>query len=343
MIFPKKNIAIIGSGWYGCHISSYLLSLNQNIKIFDKSEGFFSGASGSNQNRLHLGLHYPRCSKTRFYSKNGFKTFKKTYPSLSKKIDKNYYGIHKYKSILDFHTYKAILMADKINFRELDDNSFFKFENLSGLIECDEEYIDHEKSKKYFENNLINFFEGNFNVDDDNKKKLQKSFDLVIDCSWGGVNNRQDDNIFYESCLFLIYESKIDKKIGLTVMDGNLFSLYPFKDNLYSLTSVKELPLSTHKSQKEAIDFGHSFIANKKFLEEKINRFEKEILDVFPSFKNNFKFCYPKTSFKTKFKSPLDSRLVKYFRKGNFLSIYAGKIDTVFYAEPIVRKAVFNE
>ena len=126
-------------------------------------------------------------------------------------------------------------------------------------------------------------------------------------------------------------------------MDGNLFSLYPFKENLYSLTSVKELPLSIHKSQKEAIDFGSSFILDKNLLESKINKFETEIMDVFPSFKDNFKFCYPKTSFKTKFKSSIDSRLVKFFCNNNFLSIYAGKIDTIFYAEPIVRKAVFDE
>ena len=40
-----------------------------------KKKDIFNGASGYNQNRLHLGFHYPRSKKTRIQSKVGFYKF----------------------------------------------------------------------------------------------------------------------------------------------------------------------------------------------------------------------------------------------------------------------------
>ena len=60
----KKKIAIIGAGWFGCYIGYELIKSGYDIKIFEKEKNIFLGASGFNQNRLHLGFHYPRSYKT---------------------------------------------------------------------------------------------------------------------------------------------------------------------------------------------------------------------------------------------------------------------------------------
>lgn len=54
------NIAIIGAGWFGCLIADELLKRNYKVRIFERENEIFNNASGNNQNRLHLGFHYPR-------------------------------------------------------------------------------------------------------------------------------------------------------------------------------------------------------------------------------------------------------------------------------------------
>ena len=71
----EKKVLIIGAGWFGCH----LLKLKQKkifFKNFEKTI-VFSSQSGFNSNRLHMGFHYPRASKTRHQCVNGFVNFKK--------------------------------------------------------------------------------------------------------------------------------------------------------------------------------------------------------------------------------------------------------------------------
>ena len=89
----KIKIAIIGSGWFGCHIGLKLKKKNFNVKIFEKGNDIFFNSSGNNTNRLHLGFHYPRSIKTREMSYKGYKRFVKEYPKLSSKINENIYAI----------------------------------------------------------------------------------------------------------------------------------------------------------------------------------------------------------------------------------------------------------
>jgi len=56
----SKNIIIIGGGWYGLY-SALLLQNNYNVIVVEKNSDIFDNSSNYNQNRLHLGYHYPRC------------------------------------------------------------------------------------------------------------------------------------------------------------------------------------------------------------------------------------------------------------------------------------------
>ena len=70
---------IVGAGWYGCHIASLLVKNNKEILIIDKANDFFTGSSSKNQNRLHLGFHYPRSMETIHECKYGYEQFVKKY------------------------------------------------------------------------------------------------------------------------------------------------------------------------------------------------------------------------------------------------------------------------
>ena len=93
----KIRIAVIGAGWFGCHIG-YKLSQNKfKVEIFEKENDIFRNASGNNTNRLHLGFHYPRSYTTRKMSFEGYKKFITQYPKLSKPLKNNIYVIAKSK------------------------------------------------------------------------------------------------------------------------------------------------------------------------------------------------------------------------------------------------------
>ena len=103
------KIAIIGAGWMGSHISYILNKKGCDIKIFESANKIFSGMSGYNTNRLHMGYHYPRSLITRKQSFNGYKNFIKFYPGLYKKITNNYIAIANKGTRVNFKDYKKMI------------------------------------------------------------------------------------------------------------------------------------------------------------------------------------------------------------------------------------------
>ena len=106
----SKRIAIIGAGWYGCHIGLSLKHLGFDVTIFEKENDVLTRASGNNQFRLHLGFHYARNYTTRIQSRNGYQRFVERYPTLTKEwAHGNIYAVPGLDSLMDFQTYKLIM------------------------------------------------------------------------------------------------------------------------------------------------------------------------------------------------------------------------------------------
>ena len=119
MLNRKIKIAIIGAGWFGCHIGYKLKQKKFNIQIFEKGKDIFENASGNNTNRLHLGFHYPRSVKTRKMSSDGYKKFIKQYPNLSIKLQENIYAIaDDVKNKTSAKTFKNSMNKSKLKFKE---------------------------------------------------------------------------------------------------------------------------------------------------------------------------------------------------------------------------------
>jgi len=108
------RIAIVGAGWYGCHIAKALLDVQADVTVFEKEDGIFRGASYNNQSRLHLGFHYPRCSYTRDESITSYNLFMGKYSGFTRHVTNNIYAIAEDKSLIDWMTYRDIMMALRI-------------------------------------------------------------------------------------------------------------------------------------------------------------------------------------------------------------------------------------
>jgi len=335
----KRNVAIIGSGWYGCYIAEYLLDnfSNLNITIIDKNAEIFTESSLHNQNRLHLGFHYPRCEVTQKKCNKYFKIFIDKYNELTENIDSNYYAISN-KSNINYNNY-----IEKYNILDIEtiDNTFL--ENIDGkIINVKERLINFNNIKNFFNKkfkNRVNFklnYKVNTLINKENNVIIndELSYDKVFNCTYNQI--QVDQNVIYEKCLTLLY-----KKINptpfdcLTIMDGDFSSLYIYKNDIYTLTNVKYTPLisGTFSDVRRFCNYD---------LNEKIKLFEENILFYYPEFKNNFKYYDYYESFKCKNISSYDSRDINININDNIFNVWCGKISFIFEMDKDINKFILG-
>ena len=287
------NIIIIGTGWYGLHTYLFLKEKlkNANINILEKNNELFKNSSNYNQNRLHLGYHYPRSYKTRKLCIEGYYKFISKYRELVDFIDNNYYLISN-KSFIDYDTY--IKIFNDINYQHnLIENN--QFETIEGkIINTKEKIINSYKSKQYFENNIksedikFNYKVVNI-IQKDNKVVINNDLecDLLIDCTYNQLN-LSNKKYLYELTISLLYNRiNFDNNFeSITIMDGDFFSLFPreISKKQYTLTHVKYTPLI--KSDKIEDINNYNFEEDKLELIKK--NMESDVLKVYKNFKNHF-------------------------------------------------------
>lgn len=326
-----KLFHIIGTGWYGCHISKTLIENGFEVEIWEKNNEIFSGSSSMNQNRLHLGFHYPRNYNTRIQSREGFSKFLNDYGHLTQPINKNLYAVSK-SSLVDGNTYKGIFSHEGYNFTTLDAYCD-QLPNIDLVINTDERLIRHDLAKKYWESkNLpINFNEdilsSQGNIFTAKGKKINKPNDLIIDCTWGASNQ----NKAYFEQFFITFIVKFAEDLpfdAFTLMDGPFFSIFPYgnpKDNLFTLTHVKYGVIKTAEIEQEKKNelFSEILIDIKKYLQ--INTLSISMIDNF-------------ISRKLKPNSVSDARdtNILFNEHKNYASVYSGKIDTIFHSVDLI-------
>lgn len=69
------NVAVIGGGVFGSLTALELATAGHAVTLFERNQGLMEGASHNNQNRLHLGFHYPRDDETAQQCRRGFSRF----------------------------------------------------------------------------------------------------------------------------------------------------------------------------------------------------------------------------------------------------------------------------
>ena len=74
-----KKICIVGAGLFGCTIALVLSKAGYFVDLYEKNPDIMSETSLKNQQRFHLGYHYPRSSKTISEIKSSFNIFTKFY------------------------------------------------------------------------------------------------------------------------------------------------------------------------------------------------------------------------------------------------------------------------
>lgn len=326
-----SKILIIGAGWYGCHLAFRLSQLGHHVRLLEKNTEIFTGASFYNQNRLHLGFHYPRSSLTRAQSKRGCRLFKIHYPTLISPIDLNIYAIPQSESFMDFKTYCDIMTASGLDWDDVTDCLPVSLTNIEGALACDEFVIQRNKAKEYFQLQLKDVISLDYSISEKECISLSADYDLVLDCTWNHLFNSVQ--FIYEPCIVFVYRHSLHVKLALTLMDGSLFSLFPLDGNLYTLTHVKYTPLGKYPDSISALkrieELNHAEIDQLKSCTE------NHVCSFYPSFHSSFEYVGYYTSIKTKQVNALNDARNTFISNvsGNIYAIHSGKIDTIFDIE----------
>lgn len=333
----EAKVAIVGAGWYGCHLGMMLDAMGCDVNIFEKNDDILCEASGNNQFRLHLGFHYARHNRTRIQSRDGYARFTERYPSLTKPIENNLYVVPKFDSLVDFDTYRLIMFSSGIHFEELRKNEWPSYlKDVDGVLKVDEHVMLTEKARLHFKNILGDKIRLNTKVTSTDvlKDKVlvnNEEFDFVIDATWGHLKDI-DYNCFYEPTLLLYYKYKGDDTYpAITMVDGPLCSIYPTeKEKIYTLSSVKHTPLGQYDTSDEAKQRLRDF--SEEELTSKIRDMEDHVKNFVPDFCDKFEFDSPQFSIKTKLLGEHDDRSCYVRTDDRVISVFSGKIDTIFFA-----------
>jgi hypothetical protein len=327
------SFAIIGGGWYGCHIATSFRALGFNVTIFEQHERLLHLASGNNQFRLHLGFHYPRHYSTRMQSRDGFSRFVERYPSLSRSVASNIYAVPRGASLIDFLTYKLIMTSSGIEFRELSDVPEV-LANVEGCLETPERIVLLDKARRYFAERLNPFLVLNYHVEAIEERNNAvyvdgRRFDFVVDATWGHLT-RPPIDLYYEPTILLYYEANTAFP-AVTMVDGPLGSIYPTEDpSLYTLSTVLHTPMGRFD---EAAGARNTLAAvDRDLVAHKVACMEEQIRQYVPAFHDVFRFVGPQLSIKTKPAGNYDDRSCYVFKLGRVFSVMSGKIDTIFFA-----------
>ncbi len=328
-----SRIAIIGAGWYGCHIGLSLKLLGFDVTVFEQHARPLHEASGNNQFRLHLGFHYPRHHQTRVQSRDGFMRFMERYPYLSREVSENIYAVPSIESLIDFPTYRLIMTSSGIDFREITRASVPIVE-VMGLIQTGERVLLIEQARRYFAGQLSGSLVLNHHVcsiehEPGCVRVEGVPFDLLVDASWGKQSGLPD-GFFYEPTILLYYET--DRHFpAVTLVDGPLCSVYPTEDpSIYTLSSVPHTPLGVTTDPARARQIRDS--VSSALVQARRLAMEAQISRYLPGFRQSFRFVGPQLAIKTKPVGSFDDRSCSVIRRGRVFQVMSGKIDTIFFA-----------
>lgn len=326
------RIKILGGGWYGCHLALALHQTQHEVELHERAGALFSGASGGNPARLHLGFHYPRSNITRAACQETHRPFMRKYGFLTRTIPTNIYAIAQDSSSIDFGTYLKILRGE-LEFVKLEQPADLGLKNLEGAVLTGERHIVIDEVRNYFTAALGGRVI--FNAPPAQDELDDPDFDWTIDCTFcARVPVRVER---YEPCVTGLLEGPTDR--ALTVMDGPFPSLYPWNEEqqLSSLTSAHWTPIAKVDSYGAARK-----ILDNTTTEEIWHRIEEMRTDLrhyWPASWDLYKPVGFKLTIRALQQSSAAARLVDIESSSpRTLHVRAGKIDAVFLAEQMVRE-----
>lgn len=366
----KIDCIIIGAGIFGLYATSLLIKQGKRVAIIEKSVRPFSRASAINQARVHNGYHYPRSCETAEKVAEYYNKFIREFDFAINNSFEQVYAIASKGSKTSAREFINFCSKVNIPLQKIDPDLYFNKGSVEAAFLTQECGFDFAKIRDFLINKIGNSASYYYNTGIKAVEKRNPSYTVIIDnntclsaplvinASYSGINEVIDkfgQNFFdlkYELCEMVLCEvPKKFKNLGITVMDGDFFSIMPFGDsNLHVLTSVGHTPHSV-SCDKFPIFENH---ANKSICKmhgvsgcivcsQNLKSAWNKMYALSQSFlEHNFKIKYKDSKFEIKalLKSSEsdDSRptIIKHHTNNpTFVSVLSGKISTIYDLEKI--------
>jgi len=239
------KIAVIGAGVFGAEISLKLALEGHDVHLFEKEFEILKGATAGSQNRLHMGLHYPRDLQTATQSRSGYFKFKDRFGDAIREDFPSYYAISSIDSKVNSKEFEDFAKSAGIHIQRLEKSKITLpindklidqiYLTQEGVIDLDElrKIIQNELNKSHVTMHLnskvmsvIRNEKGHFLLESDCNSD---TFQIVIRATYGVDEIKVKTNLRnFEYQQTLVLSIKADfKPAGYTVMDGDFLTLLP--------------------------------------------------------------------------------------------------------------------
>jgi hypothetical protein len=256
-VFDK---VIIGGGFFGLYAAVFCAKHGQRVLLLERESEPFSRATYINQARVHMGYHYPRSISTAKKSHKYFERFNNEFSASILSSFDQIYAISSNFSWTDGRQFQKFCTNAEIYCSPINNDTFFN-KNMVDATFLTKEYsfdakILREILLKELNGAILNFGVEIKSIENDGEVFLINTeggtykTKFVLNATYASINQIQKMlgyepfKIKYELCEIILCEvSENFKNFGLTVMDGNFFSIMPFgRTGLHSLTSVSFTP-----------------------------------------------------------------------------------------------------
>lgn len=240
------NVAVIGCGIFGAEIALKASACGLSVKVLEAKSDILAGASMNNQNRLHLGFHYPRDLETGQQSIRGFDAFKQNYADCIQGDFPNAYFIANNGSMTNPASYLQFCSELGVPFQVIEAKDFcVPVLGADNGILCEEVVYDCTilrylvKQKLQQQRVEITLGErvdtlvkqgGRYRLETINQTTIFA--DVVINATYGDINRLTEglghvvnENLYEYTAVPII---KIDMpRVGVTIMDGPFMTVLP--------------------------------------------------------------------------------------------------------------------
>ncbi len=373
----EYDYTIIGGGIFGCYAALYLAERNQRVLLLEKENQLLTKASIVNQARLHSGYHYPRSIATaRMSDENKLRFTEEHQKFINFSFDK-YYGIDKHGSFTDRVQFQRFCEHLKIKCKQVTDHPYINFDRLEALFLTTEYSFDPILIAQYYRQRVLNCpgIEVELGIKVASANATKDGWQLyyqskngsaeklmarqVINATYAGSNSI--NQIFRVRPLRLMHEisemvfvtSPQIKNMGITVMDGQFGSLMP-----YGLSGLLSLSSVAYTHHKVSYDFLPNFdcqdintackpdyLSNCNYCPARPRSNQKKMLGQIRHYFNpSVTFYYYKSMFTIKSKLRANyiddgrpTEIALLHENPNFYCIFAGKINSIYEIEKMVR------
>lgn len=251
---------------FGAEVALRAKFLGLSVKVFEAKDSILSGASQNNQNRLHLGFHYPRDLETGKQCIRGFNSFLESYrESIQDNFD-NSYLIANSDSLTDSATYLTFCEQLGVPFKRItSDDLPVVVRGADTGVMCSEVVYDCRILRNIVSKRLdregvdvslktrvtkVNRYSEGYEVKGSDGSTTRADF--IVNASYAEINRITaelgypvSENL-YEYTVVPIIKLALPR-VGITIMDGPFMTVLPYgKSDSFLLYDVVKSVVATH-------------------------------------------------------------------------------------------------